>query len=339
MAKYTSGRQRNLKIGISSFSEDLTSLEVIGKVGIGTTNATSALTVQGDVLVSGVTTSLGGFVGNLTGIASTATKLQTPRTFEITGDVVASPISFDGTGNVSLAATIQPNSVGLGTDTFGDYVQTITGTSNEITITGGTGEGSSPIVSISTNPTLPGNVTVQNDLTVNNNLNVSGNITIGGTTVILNAEELRVEDKNIVLGFTTTQNPDDTTANSGGVAIASTVGSPLVSFSGINTLPETYKQIMWVKSGTGGMGTDAWLFNYGVGIGSTQVPNGVRLAVGKVQITDSEVTATRFIGTATSLDIDGLPTVADPQSGDYIALYDVSGVIVGKATIQNAALQ
>ena len=30
MAKYVSGRQKNLKVGISSYSENLTSLEVIG---------------------------------------------------------------------------------------------------------------------------------------------------------------------------------------------------------------------------------------------------------------------------------------------------------------------
>ena len=47
MAKYTSGRQKNLKIGISSYSENLTSLEVIGKVGIGTTNAITQLHLSG----------------------------------------------------------------------------------------------------------------------------------------------------------------------------------------------------------------------------------------------------------------------------------------------------
>ena len=50
----------------------------------------------------------------------------------MTGDVVASQISFDGTGNVSLAATIQPNSVALGGDTTGDYVESVSGTANEI---------------------------------------------------------------------------------------------------------------------------------------------------------------------------------------------------------------
>jgi hypothetical protein len=45
---------------------------------------------------------------------------------------------------------------------------------------------------------------------------------------------------------------------------------------------------MWFKSGTfTGLGTDAWLSNYAVGIGSTQVPNGVRLAAGGMQVTDS----------------------------------------------------
>ena len=54
MAKYTSGRQKNLKIGISSYSENLTSLEVIGKVGIGTTNAQYSLDVFGDINFSGI---------------------------------------------------------------------------------------------------------------------------------------------------------------------------------------------------------------------------------------------------------------------------------------------
>jgi hypothetical protein len=44
MAKgYISNRQQNLKIGISSYTESQTVLEVTGKVGIGTTNATAGL--------------------------------------------------------------------------------------------------------------------------------------------------------------------------------------------------------------------------------------------------------------------------------------------------------
>ena len=81
--------------------------------------------VSQQINVSGVTTSSGGFVGNLTGNSSTATALQTARTFQLTGDVASAAVSFDGTGNVSIAATIQPNSVALGTDTTGNYVATV----------------------------------------------------------------------------------------------------------------------------------------------------------------------------------------------------------------------
>lgn len=69
------------------------------------------------------------------GIASEAIKLQTARTISLTGDVVGS-VSFDGTANVSIAATIQNNSLELGTDTTGNYVASIT---NGNYITGGNG--------------------------------------------------------------------------------------------------------------------------------------------------------------------------------------------------------
>jgi hypothetical protein len=361
MTKYISNRQQNLKIGIVSYTENETVLEVTGNVGIKTNDTqdyelyvNGDTNIIGDVNVGGAST----FVGAITGTISTATKLQNARTFEITGDIVASPISFDGTGNVSLAATIQPNSVELGTDTTGDYVETISGTANQIDVTGGTGESSTPVISFAPNPTIPGNVTIGNDLQVNNNLNVTGNITVGGTQGYILVENFRVSDADIILGFTTdSQGNDvstDTTANHGGIAIASTEGNPLVNLNiaGIETLPPTYKKIMWFKAGAfAGLNTDAWLSNYAIGIGSTQFPSGTRLAAGSVQFTENDlavvrninasgvVTATRFIGTATSLDIDGLPTIADPQSGDFIALYDVSGTVVGKATIQNAALQ
>jgi len=58
MAKYTSGRQKNLKVGIVSYSENLTSLEVIGNVGIGTTIASANLQVNGSVILGGKSTDL-----------------------------------------------------------------------------------------------------------------------------------------------------------------------------------------------------------------------------------------------------------------------------------------
>jgi hypothetical protein len=234
--------------------------------------------------------------------AGIATALQNSRTFEITGDIVASPISFNGTGNVSLAATIQPNSVALGSDTTGDYVQSVTGTSNQISVSVTSGEGSTPTLSLPIQFTIPQDATVTRDLQVNRNLNVTGNITLGGTTAFINAQQLKISDPDIILGVRTDGSgndiSNDTTASHGGVAVASTEGNPLVNFNiaGIETLPPTYKKIMWFKSGAfSGLGTDAWLINYAVGIGSTQFPNGTRLAAGSVQFTERDLAVVRNI--------------------------------------------
>ncbi len=310
--------------------------------------AITGLTVRDEGTIVGGANSVSqlNFVGNIVSVASTsgiatvtfldyvsnagvatyastagiATALQNSRTFEITGDIVASPISFDGTGNVSLAATIQPNSVALGTDTTGDYVQSITGTANQITVTGGTGESSTPTLSVPNQFTAPQDVTVTRDLQVNRNLNVNGNITIGGTSATIFSQTLNIYDPDIVLGYRTDGSgndiSNDNTANHGGVAIASTEGTPLVQLfiAGIETNPATYKKIMWFKAGTfSGLGTDAWLSNYAVGIGSTQFPTGTRLAAGSVQFTENDLAVVRNINasgiiTTSNLNVTGVGT-------------------------------
>jgi len=57
---------------------------------------------------------------------------------------------------------------------------------------------------------------------INTNLNVNGNVTVGGTTITLLGEDVFIQNKDIVLGYTTSITPNDTTANHAGVAIAST---------------------------------------------------------------------------------------------------------------------
>ena len=62
-----------------------------------------------------------------TGNAATATALETARTIGMTGDVVWTSASFDGSGNVTGSATIQANSVdgtmiALGSDASGDVM-------------------------------------------------------------------------------------------------------------------------------------------------------------------------------------------------------------------------
>ena len=214
-----------------------------------------------------------------------------------------------------------------------------------------------------TNITVSGIATIQNldvlgdfdvfdsTATFHNNVFIAGNLSIGGTTTILLAEDLFVIDKTIVLGITTDSlNVDianDDTANGGGISIASTEGNPLVSLQavGVNSLPNTHKKLLWSKAGTYGVGTtDAFLFNYAVGIGSTLVPNNVRLAVGNVQITDNQIDAVTGefdrlisgIATFTGADISNL------HSNDFFSqsgiITDLSGTrlnYTGFGTITN----
>ena len=79
------------------------------------------------------------FYGALSGNATTASALQTARTIALSGDVVGS-VSFDGSGNISIATTIQADSVALGTDTTGNYVATIadSGAGNIVVANSGT---------------------------------------------------------------------------------------------------------------------------------------------------------------------------------------------------------
>ena len=295
--------------GISSLGiTTASSLEVTGITTLGTVKISSGIITSSNpgittVFYYGDGSGLINVYSATTGISSEATKLETPRDFKITGDIVSTIVSFDGTSNVSLASTISDNAVGLGTKTYGDYVKNITGTANEIEVSVTSGAQVSPQIG------LPNDVTISQDLQINRNLNVTGNITVGGTSAYLNVVSLQVKDRDIVLGITTNGSgidvSTDITANHGGIAIASTEGNPLISLriAGINSLPDTYKQIMWLKKGTfAGLNTDAWLSNYAIGIGSTQIANGVRLAVGTgITMSDDNITAGYYYGDGSNL--------------------------------------
>ncbi len=70
--------------------------------------------------------------------------------------------------------------------------------------------------------------------TVNGNVIISGNFTVNGTTTTVNSTTVQVDDKNLELG--TVSNPDDSTADNGGITLKGT----------------TDKTFQWLNS------TDAW---------------------------------------------------------------------------------
>ena len=312
-----------------------------GRVGIGTTSPSTKLHVQGDAIITGIST---------LGITS-ATDLSS-NTLVVSGISTLGKVQIYSSDNVGIITATSGIStvfyygdgknlsnviVGLGTQTFGDYVQSITGTSNQINVSVTSGEGSTPVLSIPNQFTAPQDATVTRDLQVNRNLNVTGNITIGGTNAFIDVQTFRVSDSDIILGFRTdafgNESSNDTTANHGGIAIASTEGSPIVDLNiiGIETLSPTYKKIMWFKSGAfAGLGTDAWMFNYAVGIGSTQFPAGIRLAAGNIQFTQNDLAAVRNINssgiiTATKFAGDGSEVTNIEYSKTSGVSTDVSG--------------
>ena len=73
-----------------------------------------------------------------------ATKWTAARTITLSGDVSGS-VSVDGSANVTMSTTIQPNSVALGTDTTGNYMVGITAGSG-ISVSHTQGEGSTATI-------------------------------------------------------------------------------------------------------------------------------------------------------------------------------------------------
>ena len=135
------------------------------------------------------------FINNLSGVvADTATALATARTIALSGDVVGS-VSFDGTSDVTISSTIQANSVALGTDTTGNYVATITGTANKVSVSGSGSETAGVTLS------LPDDVQIADSLTV------AGNLTVNGDLTYLDTTNLKIEDNLFELNANLTGSP------------------------------------------------------------------------------------------------------------------------------------
>ena len=143
----------------------------------------------------------------------------------ITGDVVVSALGV---------STIQANSVALGTDTTGDYVQNL-GTGTGVTIGSNTGEASQPTIAVdygsSANNAVQGNTTITltqtageiditgtaaqalgggpsytigladtitGNRTFSNNVNISGDLIVNGTASFQNTTNLEVKDRFVL---------------------------------------------------------------------------------------------------------------------------------------------
>lgn len=124
------------------------------------------------------------FSGSLSGNATTASSLQTARSISLIGDVTGST-TFDGSGNVSITATVAD-------DSHNHIISNIDDLQTELDSKLNTSGG-----------------------TISGNLIVSGNLTINGTQTILNTSTLEIDDPMIVINGALTGDPDTIPVDSG----------------------------------------------------------------------------------------------------------------------------
>jgi len=169
----------------------LATISTAGKVSNSATTATA--TAGNSTIVARDASgnfAAGTITAALSGNASTATTLATPRAIQVSGDVTGTA-NFDGSAAINIVTTIAANSVALGTDTSGSYVESLVAGTG-VTITNNSGEGATPTIAIGQAVGTGSNVTF-------NDLVVSGNLTVSGTTTTVNTNEILLEDNIITL--------------------------------------------------------------------------------------------------------------------------------------------
>jgi len=107
-----------------------------------------------------------------------------------TGLTAAYDDAGDGAVDLTVAAT-------LGTHTSGDYVDTLAGTTNEISVSGSGSE------------TAAVTVGLPDDVTIGGILTVTGNLVVNGTTTTVNSSTMTVDDPIVTLGGDAAPASDD----------------------------------------------------------------------------------------------------------------------------------
>jgi hypothetical protein len=167
-------------------------LTFAGSAGIKTTVSDNQVAIAADITGATALTSLADADEFLVYDASaTANKKITA---EDIGDYIYAGLSGDITVTEAGVVSIAANSVALGTDTTGNYVATVAGTANQITITGSGSEDAAVTVALTNDVTLVGDLTVGgNDIKANGgttsitlsgaDVSVAGDLTVTGNDI------------------------------------------------------------------------------------------------------------------------------------------------------------
>lgn len=173
--------------GISVSYNDGSNILTIGNTGvtslIGTTNEVDVSASAGAVTISLPST----INVDINGTAASATY----ATNAASATYATNAASATYATTAGIANSVAANSVALGTDTTGNYVASITGSPNEIEVSG-SGEGAAVTIG------LPDNVTISG------NLIVSGALTVSGSATYVNTEIIELADNTIILNSNAT---------------------------------------------------------------------------------------------------------------------------------------
>jgi hypothetical protein len=366
------------------------------------------------------------FINNLSGVvADTATALATGRTIALSGDVTASGVSFDGTGNITLSTTIAANSVALGTDTTGNYVATVADAGNSrITVANsgsetaavtldiaddaiGTDQIANNAVALGTQSTGNYVATISgttNEIEVSgsgsetatvtiglpDNVTIAGNLTVNGTTTSVDTQTLEVEDPLIKLAksnsgadsvdigfyglydtsgsqdlyaglfrdasdsgkfklFKDLQSEPTTTVNTGGTGYA--VGTLVSNLEGAVTGNASTATALATGRTIGMTGDVVWTsasFDGSGNVTGTAIiqPNSVALSTdttgdyvatitGGTGIDSTGATSGEGIGHTLSLDLNELTTETSIAQADFVAMVDATDNASGKITLSD----
>jgi len=174
-------------------------------------------------------------------------------TITLGGDLSGS-VTLTDLASGTLTATIEANSVALGTDTTGNYVASVSGTANEVIVSGSGSETAAVTVGLPTSVTIQDaltvsnvlytpfidttdssaititppatfstDVTIENDLAVTSDINVTQNLTVSGHVDVNNADSVithgdtHYRKKEYIL-YGTTTNSTETEIFVGGTA-------------------------------------------------------------------------------------------------------------------------
>jgi len=205
-----------------------------GTITFGTTDITfsqissAAIYSAGtDLTLTGTEFSLNSSIAaDTSGNAATATALATARSIGISlsGDVTGSgSASFDGTGNITITASnmaVQANSVALGTDTTGNYVQQGATSGNGISGSVNSEGGTFTVTSNATNANTPSTIVYRD---------ASGNFSAGTITAALSGN---ATTSSSCSGNAATATTLATARTIGGVSFD---GSANINLPGVNT--------------------------------------------------------------------------------------------------------